>query len=582
MVAGLPGAIVDLGAALSILIASIVDLVPLAVASGVMTLGVRLFRFGNRRIYWALLLSIAAYGLVVIIVQWIDAFYFNLVGRRIDYELLHLLTVNAIATMAGTEYGRIGVGIVLGAAIVGIVFIRAIFRALNRIPLLLQLRMRAVLLRSSIPCILPLIFLALPSRLWNVSVPPLITESSYHSLSQIFAYSTKRMTKSKFGIGHEFRIYPFTPGEKGLLKHFCLSGAETSQSVARPFKRVIALVVENLGSHWLHTYNPTIDPLMSAFFDELLKSYPHLDQYWNTKIPTFPALCSMLSSKIDPDPRMLAGPSVQTLYSILEQNRIEATFFRGTYGGFDNARATYPAMFKMQRLILGDDLTAKYRRAWQWGMKDEDVLQELIEIMGRKKAESYFFFVKLVDTHEPRFNARPVVPAPQGWSKEALSFRSENEILREFFAKVSQHNLLDDDTLLIFTGDHVDRTIVAEPGRLPIVFITRDKSRIPLRIDKVGSQLDFAPTVLDLFGIEASPHFVGRSLFDHSCRGIGITSFKDSIYFRDENLNFRFTSYQRNGLVTLREPLQQTLYKWYKNYSLFEKMPLITPRQRNR
>jgi len=194
-------------------------------------------------------------------------------------------------------------------------------------------------------------------------------------------------------------------------------------------------------------------------------------------------------------------------------------------------------------------------------------------------AEDYFIWVHYMEPHQPYYppqdcidtfhdgefdvgriyrtvrdvkKSRPEIS--NGTMKDAIS-SSEREAISEFYAAATRYadreakrlvngfesrGLLDDTTLIV-TADHgeelFDHGDFGHPPKLydeliRVPLLVDDRSgRLPgsMDIDAVTSHLDLAPTIVDLFGIDASPNWRGRSFrpqlsnngsFDHGDRAI--------------------------------------------------------------
>ncbi len=88
----------------------------------------------------------------------------------------------------------------------------------------------------------------------------------------------------------------------------------------------------------------------------------------------------------------------------------------------------------------------------------------------------------------------------------------------------------DGDTLIILTGDHPAYPDTPTPALfsphpaqyddLPFILLTKTPIQKPLDTDGLISQLDIAPTVLDLLNIQPPKAFFGHSLFADSPRTV--------------------------------------------------------------
>ena len=91
-------------------------------------------------------------------------------------------------------------------------------------------------------------------------------------------------------------------------------------------------------------------------------------------------------------------------------------------------------------------------------------------------------------------------------------------------ADLNKRGLFDENTLVLVTADHPSysntptnklfKPYQTEFDNLPFIIITKTPIKAPLAENKLISQLDIAPTVLDLLQVEPPSGFFGHSLFD--------------------------------------------------------------------
>ncbi|MEW5849639.1 MAG: LTA synthase family protein [Myxococcota bacterium] len=184
--------------------------------------------------------------------------------------------------------------------------------------------------------------------------------------------------------------------------------------------------------------------------------------------------------------------------------------------------------------FVHDDKEIKQRELMKpsvgWGPSDEDLADHAADVLD-KAQEPFFAEVMTLTNHHP-FNHRYGIPLPKEVkeSKERQLYKDymtglhytdlavgrfmENARKRKWFA----------NTVFIFLGDHTvfvfpekrERALTQDEKidvyfRVP--FIIWAPGRVPpQRNETLGSQIDVAPTVLDLLGLESAQSFQGVSL----------------------------------------------------------------------
>ena len=169
------------------------------------------------------------------------------------------------------------------------------------------------------------------------------------------------------------------------------------------------------------------------------------------------------------------------------------------------------------------------RRPIGWGPADEDMMEYAISVMGQSR-RPFFASIMTLSNHHP-FDHHYPIPDPEA-SSDNRHDRLYRDYLRgvqytdhgvgHFFREAADEPWFD-DTIFIVTGDHgtmsfpgwLDRQ--RQPAQEIELFyrgvLVMKGPGVPQRqLDMVGSQVDVAPTVLDLLGIRAPNSFMGVSL----------------------------------------------------------------------
>lgn len=164
-----------------------------------------------------------------------------------------------------------------------------------------------------------------------------------------------------------------------------------------------------------------------------------------------------------------------------------------------------------------------------WGPADEDLAQYAVDVLGRSE-RPFFASIMTLSNHHPFDHPYPIPDPP------AASDPRHDRLYRNYlrgvhytdhgvgrFFELAREQDWFDDTIFVVTGDHGtmsfpgwldrDRHPAQEielfyRGVLAITGPGVPKRRLPM----VSSQVDVAPTVLDLLGIRAPNSFMGVSL----------------------------------------------------------------------
>lgn len=301
--------------------------------------------------------------------------------------------------------------------------------------------------------------------------------------------------------------------------------------VGRNYMRVILIASESLSNKYMHHFNLNIPPQASAPLDQLYAENPSASLRHVT-LSTLYGLSVIFTSH----------PFVQLAYTnhypfsvvkVLKENGFHTAFLRGaneTYmdehllfkqAGFDEViGATY---FKTR------DEYKDYVN-W-WGLLDRKLFDYALEYLRIHKNEPTFITLLTVDSHAPlgrldyldekyeeineKFYDAPTLPR---------AFARFGQDLQRFLENLTQQGLFDEDTLIVVTPDHPSysntptnalfKPFQQEFDNLPFIIITKEKIKTPVATNQFLSQLDIAPTLLDLLNLDMPRGMFGHSIFD--------------------------------------------------------------------
>ena len=169
-----------------------------------------------------------------------------------------------------------------------------------------------------------------------------------------------------------------------------------------------------------------------------------------------------------------------------------------------------------------------------WGVEDRCMVDAMLDYIGRAGSRPFFLMGWTQQTHHP-YEPTPGVPLLK-LIREPIEndydlgrylnvLRETDHHLGRLFDGIERAGLAD-DTLVVIVGDHGQafgyphntwmqgRTLYQEDVQVPLMFWFPRLYRAPARSAQVGSQVDLAPTVAQLAGLQPAPDWQGRSLFD--------------------------------------------------------------------
>ena len=315
-----------------------------------------------------------------------------------------------------------------------------------------------------------------------------------------------------------------------LAKQYNVFSAQQTP-VGKNYKRVILIASESLSNKYLHHFNPNIPAEASKELDQLFENNPSASLK-HVSLSTLYGLTVIFTS------HPYAQLSFENKYPIslvkeLKKKGYETAFLRGaneTYmdenilfqnAGFDKIiGATYFQTREDYKKYLN----------W-WGLLDRKLFDYAVEFLKEKKQNPVFLTLLTVDTHVPlgrldylgetyreidhKFYDVPTLPR---------AFGRFGQDVQRFLNKLEESGLWDEDTLLLVMPDHPSysntptdalfKPFLPEFDNLPFIIVTKNRITAPLTDNVLASQLDIAPTILDLLNLEIPRGMFGHSLFD--------------------------------------------------------------------
>lgn len=310
-------------------------------------------------------------------------------------------------------------------------------------------------------------------------------------------------------------------------------------SGARSVPQVVVVIEESLGSDFVGALDgeknctPRLDALVP---DGLLLR--HLVANGNRTVRGLEGvLCSFVPLPGDSIVKRPSSQGVTTLATVFAHAGYDTAFFYGGFGVFDHMKpfalgAGY-AEFVEQSDMPEEAFTTV------WGAADEYIFDTLVERQLRQREQGRAFFATLlsVSNHKPYRvpEGRVEWPANTKPNRE-LAVRYADWSIGHYIELLHQHGLAE-DTLVLVVGDHGARVygkeeIPTHSYRIPALFLGVEPALRGQSIERLCSQIDLAPTLIELAGLRAKVPFLGVSLlglpadggraFVHHNRDIGI------------------------------------------------------------
>ncbi len=367
------------------------------------------------------------------------------------------------------------------------------------------------------------------------------------------------------------RFYPSRPDAVGKLRATLLSqGGEAVSAEPRDITRrirsasparkwnVIQITIESLSAEYVGCYgSPEYQPKnLTPNLDRLSRESLWFSRCYAGGTRTVRGM-EALSLSIPPIPgqsvlRRAGCENLTTLGSVLRANGYETTFLYGGDGFFDNMDAFFDAngydtVDLTHQLRLGKQPTF----ANAWGVCDGDAFTWSLEEADRSHAagKPFHHFVMSTSNHRP-------YTWPAGKIDPKLINREGGVAYTDYaigaFLTAAQTKPWFKDTVFVIVADHCasvagKRDLEVRKYEIPL-FIWSPGNIAPRRFDTMMSQIDVAPTVLGLLGVDYLSRFVGADALAPSYRPRAFIS------------NYQKVALLRpDGLLTVLKPVRQAV-----------------------
>jgi phosphoglycerol transferase MdoB-like AlkP superfamily enzyme len=282
-------------------------------------------------------------------------------------------------------------------------------------------------------------------------------------------------------------------------------------------KNVVLISVESLSAKYLGAFGN--DGGLTPELDRLAADGLLLGRLYATGTRTVRGL-EALSLGTPPIPgqaivRRPGNENLSTLGGLLARAGYESQFIYGGYGYFDNMNAYFAG--NGYRVVDRKDFPATsvvFENAW--GVADESLFANALAEADRAHAggKPFFSHVMTTSNHRPFTypDGRIDIPSP-GKRRGAVKY---TDFALGQFIEAARSKPWFADTLFVITADHCASAagkarLPVEGYHIPAIFYGPQIIK-PGRDDRLLSQIDIPPTLLEMLGLPGQEMFFGRSI----------------------------------------------------------------------
>lgn len=284
-------------------------------------------------------------------------------------------------------------------------------------------------------------------------------------------------------------------------------------------KNVVLISVESLSASFLGAYGAKTG--LTPNLDELARNGWKFEQVFATGTRTVRGLEALsLGTPPVPGQAIVRRPDndhLATLGEVLAPQGMSAYFFYGGYGYFDNMNAYFDT--NSYRVIDRTDIPDKsivFENAW--GVADETLFDHAIKVFDEVYPKGKPFFAQIMTTsnHRPYTYPPGRIDIPSPGRREGAVKYTDYSIGK--FIRDAKSKPWFDDTLFVIIADHCASVagktkLPVENYQIPLIFYAPALLK-PGVYAPVMSQIDLAPTLVEVLGRKGDDHFFGRSVFE--------------------------------------------------------------------
>jgi phosphoglycerol transferase MdoB-like AlkP superfamily enzyme len=281
---------------------------------------------------------------------------------------------------------------------------------------------------------------------------------------------------------------------------------------------VVLVTIESLSAKYLGSFGDARG--LTPNLDELRRQSLFFNNFYATGTRTDRGL-EAITLAVPPTPgrsivkRIGREAGYGSLGQQLAAQGYDSVFVYGGRGYFDNMNAFFSGNgYRVVDQSSVDEADIHFKNAW--GMADEDLYAQTMQIADRDYAAGKPFLLQLMTTsnHRPYTYPDGRIDIPSGDGREGAVKYTDWAIGR--FLEQARRKPWFDDTLFVFVADHCAGSAGMED--LPVanyhipLFLYAPKWLTPREDGQLASQIDLAPTLLGLLNLDYQSTFFGHDL----------------------------------------------------------------------
>ena len=493
-----------------------------------------------------------------------DAFYFWQTSMHVESVLFQNLNIYAIKGVLATTSN-----ILLAATIGGIALILLLFkvpkpnkRKPNFVWSLLCVAMFTIglnladklLLSGGMWCVEEIIgsYITIENEKTRVLYRNMLSVPININFMSKALFDTDKMASAK-----HVEMRELTDKDKKTLRRLGIDVPKPPVPKIQPqYDRVVLLILESMHRDYINYYNENIPEKATPYLNKLVIRYPHLNKYYSSAVPTTQGLNATFRSHIIMD-KDLPGKGTPSLFRIAQAAGYQGIFMNASSQYYANELREYPDQFGMQEYIAKEQLEKLgYTGASGWGYHNDVMYEHTLRLLEERRGQKLLLVTKTLDMHQPYpYTGYRWEEMPEGVrdnpNATVRGVYWVDKTIEYFFTEAEKRGLMDERTLFIITSDHNphsggEYTKLVEKANdklsiapIPLIFVS--KNLVPLdamRTNEYASQIDLAPTLLYLLGLDVPAKFMGRNLLQEARNPFALGYFGGKAFYWSAKQHF--------------------------------------------
>ena len=328
------------------------------------------------------------------------------------------------------------------------------------------------------------------------------------------------------------------------------------KKIAAQYDRVVLLILESMHRDYINYYNENIPEKATPYMNQLVIRYPHMNRFYSSAVPTTQGLNATFRSHIIMD-KDIPGKGTPSLFRVAQAAGYKGIFMNASSQYYANELREYPEQFGMQEYIAKEQLEKfGYTGASGWGYHNDVMYEHTLRVLEENRDKKLLLVTKTLDMHQPYpYTGYRWEEMPEGVRDNPnVTVRGVywvDKTLEYFFKEAEKRGLMDERTLFLITSDHNphsggEYTKLVEKANdklsiapIPLIFISKNLGPLDeLRTNEYASQIDLAPTLLYLMGLEVPDKFMGRNLLQRARVPFALGYFGGKAFYWSDKKHF--------------------------------------------